>query len=107
MRPTPLLGALAALSLGFGLVACGDDEGGDADDLKAELSEEFQDDGAGLDEGDADCFAEVIVDEIGADELADVDFSAESPPAELEDEFAAAAQKAIADCDIDPESLGG
>ncbi len=104
MRPTSLIGALAAASLG--LAACGGGGSGDsAEDIRAELAEQFEDDG--LDADASDCFAGVLVDEIGAEELADVDFSAEAPPEELQDDFAQAAAVAIERCDIDADELGG
>lgn len=97
----------AAVALIFGLSACGD-SGGDSSDaeVKDEIAEQLAEDGA-LDQDEADCFAGVIVDEIGADEVEDVDFSAEEPPEGLQEELAAAALKAIDDCDLDLSSLDG
>lgn len=106
MRPSSLHGALGAASLGLALAACGGGGAGDsAADIRAELAEQFE--GEGLDADASDCFAGVLVDEIGADELADVDFSAEEPPEELQDDFAQAAAVAIERCDIDADELGG
>lgn len=100
--------AAVAAVLILGLAACGDDDdsGGSDADIKAEIAEQLAEDGA-LDEETAECFADVIVDEIGADELDGVDFSAEEPPEGLQEEFASAALKAIDDCDLDLGSIEG
>lgn len=107
MQRTARTGALlAAAALVVGLAACGDDDGGSSEaDTKAKISEQLAEDGT-LDEETADCFADVIVDEIGAEKLEDVDFSSEEPPEELQAEFAAAAVKAIDECDLDLSSIG-
>ena len=101
-------GAVAAAAvLLLGLTACGDDDSGGSDaDIKNEIAEQLAEDGA-LDQETAECFADVIVDEIGADELDDVDFSAEEPPEGLQEEFASAALRAIEDCDLDLSSIEG
>lgn len=105
MERTARTGALvAAVVLILGLAACGDDDGGSEADVKAEISEQLAEDGT-LDEETADCFADVIVDEIGADKLEDVDFSSEEPPEGLQEEFADAAVKAIDECDLDLSSI--
>ena len=106
MQRTARTGALAAaVVLALGLAACGDDDGSSDADIKAEISEQLAEDGT-LDEETADCFADVIVEEIGADKLEDVDFSSEEPPEGLQDEFAAAAVEAIDACDLDLSSVG-
>jgi hypothetical protein len=107
MHRTARTGALAAaVVLVLGLAACGDDDGGSSEaDIKAEIAEQLAEDGT-LDEETAECFADVIVDEIGADELEDVDFSDAEPPAGLQEEFAGAAVKAIDECDLDLSSIG-
>ncbi len=99
---TARAGALsAAVVLVLGLTACGNDDGGSSEaDIKDEISEQLAE-GGQLDDETADCFAGVIVDEIGADRLEDVDFSAEEPPAGLEEDFSAAAIKALEECDLD------
>lgn len=89
------------LVLVLGLSACGDDGGGNSEaDIKDKISEQLAE-GGQLDDETADCFAGVIVDEIGADRLEDVDFSAEEPPKGLEEDFGAAAIKALDECDLD------
>ena len=85
MRRTTLLGAAASVCLVFAAAACGGDDGGGSSeaDLVDELSETLQTGGGGLDAEAADCYAEIIVDEVGADALKDIDLSADEPPEEL------------------------
>jgi len=102
---TARAGALAAaVLLVLGLSACGDDGGSSEADIKDEISEQLAE-GGQLDDETADCFAGVIVDEIGAERLEDVDFAAEEPPEGLEEDFSAAAIKALDECDLDLGSL--
>jgi hypothetical protein len=105
MHRTARTGALAAaVVLVLGLAACGDDDGGSEAEIKEKIAEQLADDGT-LDEETAECFADVIVDEIGADKLDDVDFSSAEPPEGLQEEFAGAAIKAIDQCDLDLSSI--
>lgn len=105
MRRTPLLGAAACLCLVFATTACGGDSGGDSEaDIVEDLSQTLQGEG-GLDAEAADCYAEIVVDEVGADALKDVDLSADEPPEELQDEITAAAARAAEECDL--SGLGG
>jgi hypothetical protein len=101
MRRTPVIGLALVVALGFTAGACGGSDGDDdPDDIRAELSEQFQEGDDGFSKQQADCFADVLVEEVGADELADVDFSDEEPPKELQEAFTKAAIKAVSDCDI-------
>lgn len=104
MQRRALLSAVAAPVLVLGLSACSG--GGDKDeaDITSDIADQLAE--SGLDDEAATCFAEVIVDEIGAEALKDIDFSAEEPPEELQEEFASAAVTALGTCDIDTESLG-
>lgn len=101
----PSLGALAAPLLVLTLAGCGGGGDDSAADVQARISEQFVDNG--LEKGPADCFAEIVVDELGVDEVKDIDFSSDRPPAGLEDELAAAARKALSACDIDLSSPEG
>ena len=55
---------------------------------------------SGLSKQDAECAADVIIDEIGVDRLEGVDFDADEPPAGLEADFGAATMKAMRECNI-------
>jgi hypothetical protein len=100
---------LRSVALIIGVVvsvtACGGSKGTSEADIKADVAAQLADNG--LDKVAAECFAGVLVDDMGADKLKDVDFSADTPPAGQEDEFAAAAMKALSTCKIDAGSLGG
>ncbi len=101
MRRTSLLGAAAALCLLGGAAGCG---GGDDDkseaEIKAELVENLRDGEDGLDEETAECFADVIIEEVGVDELRDVDLTADEPPEEIQEEVTAAGSRAVTECDF-------
>jgi len=99
MRRVLILGA-TTLCLALGVTACGSDDEKSEADIKRELSATLQSGGDGFDKKAADCFAEIVVDEVGVDKLRDVDLSADEPPAELQDEISAAAVRAAEECDL-------
>jgi hypothetical protein len=87
------------------LAACGGGDGASAKDVKADVAAQVE--GSGLAKADAACFADAIVDDLGAKTLKDVDFSADAPPAGDEGDFTAAAMKALTTCDINTDPLRG
>lgn len=92
----PLVALIAVLS------ACaGGSDDRSAEDIQADIAAQLADNG--MDEASAECVAGVVVDEIGEDDLKDVDFTAEEPPADLQEDITAAAQAAIAECDLGTE----
>lgn len=99
--------AAGACALIFALTACA---GGDSDDspeeLQENLTEELTDLDLGLTAEQADCFAGLLIEHVGAEELQDIDFTDEEPPAEIAEQFADAAAEAIDACEIDPASVG-
>jgi hypothetical protein len=105
MRRSPLIGSLAALSLVVALAACGEQDEPTADEVQADVSEELQAYDGDLTDEQADCIAEAIIDEVGQDEVTDIDFADDSPT-ELGEEFGAAAIAARDEClgePADPE----
>lgn len=99
MQPRARASVLAALTLVASLAACGGgDQDRSADEIEADIAAQLEE--SGLDEAAATCVAGVIVDEIGVEELQDVDFSAEEPPADLQEEISAATLAAIEQCDL-------
>jgi hypothetical protein len=96
-----LLGALVLVAVA---AACGGSSEPTAaetrDDIAAQMVE------AGLDADAADCFAEIVVDEVGVDALQDVDFSDDEPSAALGEQLATAAQQAQEECDLDAGQPG-
>lgn len=105
MRRSSVLGVSLLLGLG-GLVGACSQPKDDPEDVKADLVTSLEEDG-GLTADQAECFADVLIDEVGADELADVDFTADAPPEDLQDDFAKAGQRALEDCDLPDGSAGG
>jgi hypothetical protein len=76
--------------------------GGGDEDLQARISKEIRSGGqSGLSEKEADCLAGELIDEVGADKLKDVDFSADEPPKAIADELNDAFVAAIPTCKID------
>ena len=100
MRRTKALAAAASLCLVLGGAACGGDDGDSEAELVDDLSAELQSGGQGYDEAAADCFAEIVVDEVGVEALQDVDVSADDPPEEIKDEIATATVRARDECDL-------
>ena len=96
--------ALVAATTVIALVGCGSSGDSDAE-IEARIAVQLAE--GGLDAKAAECVAGVLIDEIGADEIKDVDLSASEPGGRLDDEIAAAAIKAEARCSIDASQLGG
>ena len=89
MRRASILGAAAALCLLVGAAGCGGTKGPTEDETVDDLSEFIQ---AGDVEKDAaDCIAEKVVDELGADEVNDVKLTGGEPSDEIQEAVAAAA----------------
>lgn len=96
--------ALAASTLVAILAGCGSSGDSDAE-IEARIAAQLAE--GGLDDKAAECVAGVLIDEIGADEIKDIDLSASEPGGRLDDEIASAAIKAEARCSIDTSQLGG
>lgn len=96
-----LVGSFAVAAL----VGCGSGGGSSRSEIETKVAAQLTEEG--LTAKEAACFAKVLVDEIGVDKLKDVDFSADAPPAELQDDIISASTKALSDCKIDPASLTG
>jgi hypothetical protein len=93
------------VSLVIGLTACGGGKEPSTADVKADVAAQIAE--SGLDEAQSECFADIIVDDLGAATLKDVDFSADKPEANQNEKIAAAALKARSTCKIDAGSFGG
>jgi hypothetical protein len=97
MRTRPLLAVLLATGLLLGACSQSDPS---AKDVREDLSSALQKGDDPLTEAQADCYAKLIVDEIGADKVNDVGFSAKEPSDELAAELATVAQTARTKCKI-------
>ena len=100
MRRSKALATAASLCFLLGAAACGGDSGQSEEELVDDLSETLQSGGQGFGEKEADCFAKIVVEEVGVEELQDVDITADEPPPELQDEIAKAAVRATDECDL-------
>ena len=99
-----LLAVLCALTLVGALAGCGG--GGESDaEVEARVSSQLAE--GGLDAKTADCVASVLMKDIGAEKIKDVDLSADEPTGALGGEIAAAAIRATATCEIDPADMRG
>jgi hypothetical protein len=95
--------ALVAILAGVFLLGGDDDDGGG--DLQTRIANQIREGGqSGLDQEEAECLAGELIDEVGADKLERVDFTAEAPPEDIADEINDAFVAAIPTCDIE---LGG
>jgi hypothetical protein len=93
------VGVVAVIAVIVGVLLLG---GGSDGDLQTRISSEIRDGGqSGLSKKEADCLAGELIDEMGADKLKDVDFSAEDPPAAIADDLNDAFVAAIPKCKID------
>jgi hypothetical protein len=97
MPRTRHLAAAAATVL---LVACSGSSEPDEDELRDQLTEQLHDGGEGFSEEASECFADILIEEIGVEELQDVDLTASAPPEDLEDEIATATVRAADECDL-------
>ena len=97
MRHRPVIAAVLAAGLLLGACSQSDPS---AKEVREDLAEALQKGDDGLSRDQADCYAKLIVDEIGVDEVNDVSFNAKEPKAELAEELAAVATTAREQCDL-------
>lgn len=99
MQRAARLGAIALLAPLAVLSACaGGSDDRSAEDIQADMAAQLED--SDLDAPTAECVAEVVVESIGVEELQDVDFSAEEPPEDLQQDITTAALAAIDECEL-------
>jgi hypothetical protein len=98
MRATPTLAAATALL--FLATACGGSQDPDEDELRQQLVDQLQDGGEGFSQEASECFADLLIEEIGVERLQDVDLTDTEPPADLADEIATATVRAGDECDL-------
>jgi hypothetical protein len=97
---TSLLSAVLCLGLLTG--ACSQSKP-DAADLRKDLSSELQKGTQRLTKRQADCYAKLIVAEVGVDDLNDVKLDDEEPTSKMGKQLAAVAAEATSKCDLDDQ----
>lgn len=98
MRRIKALATAVSLCVLVGAAGCGGKDPESKEDLVDDISETLQAGTEGFDKKTADCFAEIMVEEIGVDELRDVDIRSNEPPEELQPDIAAATIRATDEC---------
>jgi hypothetical protein len=88
----------ASLCLLLGSAACGGKDKASKEDLVGDISATLQRGPEPLDEETADCVAEIVVEDIGVEELQDVDVRASDPPDDLQPKIAAATMRGNEEC---------
>lgn len=99
-------GILAVIAIIVAVLLLGGGDDKDGESVTTQLAAQFKR-GGDLTNAQADCIAESVVDEMGEDAFDGVDFTADEPPEEIQDELFSAALNALEDCDIDPADFGG
>lgn len=100
------IGVLAAVAIVVAvLLMGGGDDKGDGN-IRTQLAAQFKANSE-LSGSQADCVADHVVDEMGADSFKDVDFTADEPPEDIAEELFAAAASSLEACDIDPADFAG
>lgn len=93
---------LVASSIVLVLAGCGEAEEGETTERLADQLVES----AGFTAEQADCMAEALVDELGEDEVKDIELSADEPDNGFDEELVAATETASTKCEIDLGSVG-
>ncbi len=97
-----ILAAVVLAVVAF-LLLGGDDKGSDS--VRTQLAAQIRANSE-LSEEQADCVADHIVDDMGADRFKDVDFTAEDPPEDIADDMFKSAFASLSDCKVDPSAFG-
>ena len=98
MHRTPAIAAVLVLTVLAG--ACSQQKDPTADELQDDLVEQLRDADASLTADQADCYAGLLVAEVGVEDIVDVKFSAKEPSAGMADGIAAAAVAAREQCGL-------
>ena len=101
MRRSKALATVASLCLLLGASACSGQGEESEDEIIDDLSESLRAGDPDLDQEEADCFAEIVIDEIGLDEARDIDLSSDEPTEEDQQAVAAATIRAQDECELD------
>jgi len=96
--------AVVAIVVAALLLGGGDDDGDD--DVRAQLASQLRA-GSGLSQSQAECVADAVVDDLGAERFKGVDFNADEPPPGLSEDLFDAAFDSFDKCEIDAADFGG
>ena len=97
-RSTPLLAAVLVVATAVG--ACSQADDPTEAELTADLVEDLREVDPALSADQAECYAGLIVDKVGVDEVGDVRFSDAEPDTEIAEQVADAAIEARTACDL-------
>ena len=97
-RPTPLLAALLVVGVAVG--ACSQQDDPTEAELTEDLVEELREVDPQLTADQAECYAGLLVDKIGVEDIVDISFSASEPEDEMAPKVAEAAVEARTTCDL-------
>jgi len=100
MRRSKALAMAASLCLLLGAAACGGKGKQSEDEIVADVSETLQAGNKDLDEKEADCFAKIVVDELGVEKARDIKVTESEPSKEEQQAIAAATVRARDECEL-------
>jgi len=100
MRPSKAVAAAAALCLVLGAAGCGGQQEESEDDIVADIAETLRSGSQELDQEQAECFAQLVVDEIGLEKARDIKVSEDEPSEEQQVAIAKATIRAQDKCDL-------
>lgn len=100
------VGILAVVAIVVAALLLGGGSDGNGDDIRARLASQLKG-GSGLSQAQAECVADFVVDDLGADRFKGVDFTADEPPAGLADDLFASAFDSFKRCKVDATDFAG
>ncbi|MFL6206379.1 MAG: hypothetical protein ACJ739_13620 [Acidimicrobiales bacterium] len=100
MRRSKALAMAASLCVLLGAAGCGGKGKQSEDEIVADVSATLQAGNKDLDDKEADCFAKVVIDEIGVEDARDIKVTEDEPSKEQKDAIAKATIRAQDECDL-------
>ena len=98
MHRTPGTGVVVAICLLLGATACSGSDNRSEADVTKQLSTVLQSTAGNLSKTAADCWAKILVDEVGVSAMKKLDLSASQPPPELAAKITAASARFATEC---------
>ena len=100
LRPRSLVALVVLAGPLAVLPACSQQDDPSPEELTEDVAEELRERDSSLTAEQAECYAALVVDELGVDAIQDVEFSDEEPTPELAEGIAAAAVAARDECGL-------